>query len=88
MNLAKTAEPIEVRFGIWARVGPSNHVLDGGRDSPRGMGNLGGWANMGMPAVGLQRRLDLATEMGTLWKGSGTCESARRGLVLSHEDYF
>ena len=41
-----------------------------------------------MPAVGLQRGLDLATEMGTFGKGSGTWESAQRGLVLSHEDYF
>jgi len=26
---AKTAEPIEMSFGIWTRVGPSKHVLDG-----------------------------------------------------------
>jgi len=26
---AKTAEPIEMLFGLWARVGPRNHVLDG-----------------------------------------------------------
>ena len=44
MNPAKTAEPIEMPFGMWARVGPDNHVLDGGPDSPRGRGNffLGG----------------------------------------------
>ena len=27
---AKTAEPIEMPFGWWARMGPGNHVLDGG----------------------------------------------------------
>jgi len=24
------AEPIEMPFGLWARMGPRNHVLDGG----------------------------------------------------------
>ena len=27
---AKTAEPIEMPFRLWARMGPRNHVLDGG----------------------------------------------------------
>jgi len=27
---AKTAEPIEMLFGLWARMGRRNHVLDGG----------------------------------------------------------
>ena len=31
---AKTVEPIEVTFPLWARMGPRNHVLDGGPDSP------------------------------------------------------
>jgi len=26
---AKMAEPIEMPFGLWARMGPRNHVLDG-----------------------------------------------------------
>jgi len=26
---AKTAEPIELPFGLWPRMGPRNHVLDG-----------------------------------------------------------
>jgi len=29
---AKTAEPIEMPFGLRTRVGPGNHVLDGGPD--------------------------------------------------------
>jgi len=31
---AKTAEPIEIPFGVWTRLGLGNHVLDGGPDSP------------------------------------------------------
>jgi len=27
---AKTAEPIEMPFGLWAGMGPRNHALDGG----------------------------------------------------------
>jgi len=40
MNLAKTAEPIEMPFGMWGWVGPSNYVSDWGPDPPRGLGNL------------------------------------------------
>ena len=29
---AKTAELIEMPFGLWARMGPRNRVLDGGPD--------------------------------------------------------
>jgi len=32
MTSAKTAEPIEMLLGLWTRVGPRNHVLDGGPD--------------------------------------------------------
>jgi len=41
---AKTAEPIEMPFGLWARMGPSNHVLHGVQ-IPRGNGQFcGKWA--------------------------------------------
>ena len=30
VNSAKTAEPIEMPFAAWTRVGPGKHVLDGG----------------------------------------------------------
>jgi len=30
---AKTAEPIEMPFRLWARMGPRNHTLEGGSDS-------------------------------------------------------
>jgi len=29
VSCAKIAEPIEMPFGLWARIGPRNHVLDG-----------------------------------------------------------
>ena len=32
---AKTAEPIELPFGMWIRMGPRNHVLDGPRSPTR-----------------------------------------------------
>ena len=49
---AKTAEPIEMPFGMRARVGRSNQVLDGDPDLPRGRGNFGNryTCAMGMPA--------------------------------------
>ena len=34
MSPAKTATPIEMPFGLRTRVGPRNHVLDGGPDPP------------------------------------------------------
>jgi len=37
---AKTAEPIEFLFGLWAGMGPRNHVLDGGQ-IPTKKGNFG-----------------------------------------------
>ena len=40
MSCAKTAEAIEILFGFWAPMGPRNHLLDGGPDSPMGIGNF------------------------------------------------
>ena len=36
MSPAKTAEPIEMPFGLRTCVGPRDHVLDGGSDPPIG----------------------------------------------------
>jgi len=36
---AKTAEPIEMPFGLWAQTDPRNHVLDGVH-IPHGKGQL------------------------------------------------
>jgi len=42
MMSPKTAEPMEMPFGLMPLVGPRNHVglLDGGPDSPMGRGNF------------------------------------------------
>ena len=52
---AKTAEPIEMPFGMMTRVGSGNHVLDGGPDAPRGRGTFWGclphWKALGAFAV-------------------------------------
>jgi len=37
----KIAEPIEMPFRLWARMGPRNHELDGGPDPPRDGAILG-----------------------------------------------
>ena len=39
---AESAEPIEMAFGLWTRMGPRNHVLDAGLDSLGGEGQLCG----------------------------------------------
>ena len=39
---AKTAEPIEMRFGLRTWVGLGNHVLDGSADPPTERGNFEG----------------------------------------------
>ena len=41
VNHAKTADQIQMSFGLRTRVGPGNHVLDGGPD-PHGKGQLWG----------------------------------------------
>ena len=40
VNPAKTAELIEMLFGVWNRVGPRNHALDDGPDHPMRRGNF------------------------------------------------
>jgi len=34
MSPAKTAEPMEMQFGLWTRMGSRNHVLHEGPDPP------------------------------------------------------
>jgi len=34
LAVKKTAEPIEMLFGLWVRIGPRNHVLDGVTPDP------------------------------------------------------
>ena len=42
LSRAKTAEPIEMPFGIWTRVGTENHVLDGAPGLRMRRGNFEG----------------------------------------------
>ena len=42
MSTTKTAEPIEIPFGLRTRVGPGNHVFDGGPDIPHRNGQFWG----------------------------------------------
>jgi len=49
VSRAKTAEPIEIPFGLRTWVGPWNHVLDGGSVPPMGRGNFEG--GKGRPIV-------------------------------------
>ena len=49
LSCAKTAELIEEPFGVGTRVGPGNHVLDGGADRPRERGILEGRFRAGGP---------------------------------------
>jgi len=39
---AKVAEPIEILFGLWTRVGPRKHVLDGAQIPMRRGNNIRG----------------------------------------------
>jgi len=49
MSRAKTAEPIEMSYRLRTRVGPENHVLDGGSRSHMGRDNFEG--EKGRPIV-------------------------------------
>jgi len=42
VSLAKTAEPIQMLFGLRTRVGAGNYALDGGPDFLMGRGNFEG----------------------------------------------
>ena len=47
---AKTAEAIEMPFGLRTWVGPRDHVLDGGSDNPMGRGKF-----LGSPCAAAMR---------------------------------
>jgi len=49
VSCAKMAEPIEISFGLWTRVGPRNHVLDVGTDPPSEEAIFRGKHMPGMP---------------------------------------
>ena len=73
---AKTAEPIKMPFGTWARAGLGKHVLDEGRDHSkwailgRGRGHpIVKYRDHGKTAVSIKMRLarELARTQGTMY---------------------
>ena len=58
MSPAKTAQPIEIPFGLETQVGPRNHVLDVSR-SRMGRGNFEG---EGWPVVNYRDSLSRAVQ--------------------------
>jgi len=40
VSCAKTAEPIEIQFGMLSRMDPGNHLLHDGADAPMRWGTL------------------------------------------------
>ena len=61
----KTAEPIEMPFGLRTWVGQMDHVLDGDSDPPREQANFGG--RMGGDAVLCQTTLTTYVCYGQTW---------------------
>ena len=53
VNPAKTAEPIDVLFGVWTWVGPRNHMLDGTQIPPPVEGAVGGGIDVTITVAGL-----------------------------------
>jgi len=71
---AKTAKPIEMPFGELTRVGPGNHVLDGGLDPRKGRDNF--W---GLSAPDLQRGRGNFSGLSTSLKSiGGLCIGVRK----------
>ena len=64
MNPAETADPTEMQFRLRTRVGPGNHLLDGGPDIPMRSGNFEGERSGPLQSVGILCR--------HLCKNSGT----------------
>jgi len=48
---AEMAEPMEMPFGLWTRLGLRNHVLDKGLDCPVQMGNFWGTGYAGQLVI-------------------------------------
>jgi len=41
-ELIEIGQTIDLPFGLWTQLGPSNHILDGGPDAPRARSILRG----------------------------------------------
>ena len=49
VSCAKMAEPVKIAFGLWTRVGPRKHMVDGGLDLPCEGAILGKRTRRGVP---------------------------------------
>ena len=85
----KTAEPIEMPFGLRTRVGPGNHVLDGGPDPPHGKGQFWG---KGAPIVKYRDSAVTCAKIAEpivmqfgLWARSASRNHEKDGVPISHE---
>ena len=59
VSRTRTAEPLEVPFGTWTRVGPRNHVLDRGGKSPPGEDKRQVSYGMEHPPAYVRRAVDM-----------------------------
>jgi len=69
------AESIEMPFGLWAQIGPRNHMLDGSPDPPCEWGNFGGKErplyNIGTLCRELCKKAELIDLLFGLWTWVG-----------------
>jgi len=87
---AKTAEPMEMPFGLRTRVGSGNHVLDSGPDPSMGRGNFegGGAANCkvwGYSAVTCVKTAELIVMPSGLWAQTGLRNHELAGAQIPRE---
>ena len=68
---AKTAEPIDMPFGLWARVSSRNHVLDGGPDRPMRRAIFRGKDMPDDTAVSCAKMAEPIEMLFGLWSGLG-----------------
>jgi len=89
VSCAKTAEPIEMSFGLWKTMSPRNHILDGVQ-IPMGMDNFEGKVTAhskveGLSAVSGAKRVCLKTaRCHKTPHTAAICLFLRNTHVLSH----
>ena len=87
LSPTKTAEPIEMPFGLRTWVGPRNHVLDWGPDPP---GHFEGEAAahckvQGYSAVTCVKMAELIVMLFGLWARTGPRNRELDGVQIPHE---
>jgi len=87
---AKIAELIEMPLGLWTRVGPGNHVLDGGSRSPMGRVNFEGERSVPLLSIGHSvvtcvKTATLIVMPFGLWAQYGPRSCMLDGVQIPHE---